>query len=108
MKSEQKQKSRKVITKKLSNKSDVVENIKKGQSESSVSVFTRSVNPKVVVWAEKVNNENLCCNRQCSWKIIKFVFMVVMSILLIITFFVSLRTYHIIENLPVNCVNSLN
>lgn len=108
MKAEQKTKSKKVITKKLSSKSGVVENEKREQTESNVSVFTRSTNPKVVVWAEKVSNEKSCCNRQCSWRIIKFVFMVVMSILLIITFFVSLRTYHIVENLPVNCVNSLS
>ncbi len=108
MRTEQKSKSKKSVTKKLSNESEVIENVKKEPTESNVSVFTRSTNPKVVVWAEKVNNEKSCYNRQCSWRIMKFVFMVVMSILLIITFFISLRTYHIVENLPVNCVTSLN
>ena len=105
---EQKSRSKKVITKKLWNESDSVENLKKNHAESSVSVFTRSTNPKVVVWAEKVDKVISCNNRWHSWRIMKFVFMIVMGILLVITFFVSLRTYHLVENMDVNCVSPLN
>ena len=49
-----------------------------------------------------------CNNRWHSWRIMKFVFMIVMGILLLITFFVSLRTYHLVENMDVNCVSPLN
>ena len=107
MKSEVNPKNKKVITKRLSNEPDCVENIKENQNEADVSVFTKSTNPKVVVWSEKFNNENVKfhCDGWCSWKIVKFVFMIVMSSLLIITFFVSIKTYHIVENLYINSVN---
>ena len=108
MKTEQKSWSKKVVTKKLSNDSDKVENVEKKQHESNVSVFTKSTNPKVVVWAEKLNEKSLYYSKLCSWKIMKLVFMVVMSILLIITFFVSLKTYHIVEHLSTESVSQLN
>ena len=49
MRTEQKSKSKKSVTKKLSNESEAIENVKKEPTESNVSVFTRSINPKVVV-----------------------------------------------------------
>ena len=49
MKSEVKSRSKNVITKRLSNDPDCVENTKENQNKADVSVFAKSTDPKVVI-----------------------------------------------------------
>ena len=62
------------------------ENVK----ESHSSVITKSTKPKVVIQSENI--ENSCpCNKD---KTIKSMLLIVICIIILITFFISLKTYN--------------
>jgi hypothetical protein len=84
-----------IIEKKISN-----------NSEPSVSIFTKTTNPKVIIQSEKVgapqNIQNIHRHR-----ILKFVCLIVMSVIILMTFFLSLKTYNTVNELH-QILNQIN
>lgn len=86
---------------KKENVSQVV--IEKNETDNlgtGVSVFTKTTNPKVVVQSEKVN-DSVCLNNQniCKHRFLKSVCMVILAIILLMMFFLTLKTYHTVNEL---------
>lgn len=82
-----------VIEKKTSNDSDV-----------GVSVFTKTTTPKVVIQSENVSTPQIIqsINRH---RILKSACLIVMGIIVLMTFFLSLKTYNVVSELLSNCPN---
>lgn len=70
-------------------------------SESSVSVFTKTSNPKVIVKSEALNNECGGFNWRisCEHRLMKFACMVIICLIVLIIFFLSFRTYNKVNEL---------
>lgn len=67
-------------------------------TESNVSVITKTTNPRVVVQRESTNDmKNWLDYRRHN--LIKFVCLIVMCVIILITFFLSLKTYNIVNSL---------
>ena len=91
---------RKSITKKLSNKKDdKVLQVKTERESSNVSVITKTTTPKVVIQSENVNNNNLLNEINDKHLLLKLICFVIMCIILLMTFFLSLRTYNAVNEL---------
>lgn len=77
--------------------------------DTNVSVFTRTTNPKVIIQSESIkDNWKFSCHRnRNSHKLIKFVCFIVICLIVLMTFFLSLKTYNIVNNLS-NSVNELS
>lgn len=71
------------------------------QTNSNVSVFTKTNNPKVVIQAEKLNNNwnNFYWENLNTHKLIKFTCIIIMCLIILMIFFLSLRTYNTINEL---------
>ena len=67
-------------------------------SKNGVSVFTRTTSPKVVIQSENVNHNLLTPNLD-KHQILKICCLIIMSIILLMTFFLSLRTYNAVNEL---------
>jgi len=64
------------------------------ERESNVSIFTKTTNPKVIVQSENIKfQDNSLCKDWNKHKFVKIMCMVIMCIILLITFFMSLKTY---------------
>lgn len=102
MKEVKKTKSESSSTKRKSNKvfNNVTEKKISDSSETSVSVFTKTTNPKVIIQSENVDgNTNSISQNKSKRKIIKFICFMVMCIIILITFFLSLKTYNTVNEL---------
>jgi hypothetical protein len=66
---------------------------------SDFSVITKTTKPKVIVQSECVDNYNTSDLSLCNHKMVKFVCLIVMCIIILITFFLSLKTYNIVTEL---------
>lgn len=80
--------------------SDIVEEKKINNSaEPNISVLTKTTNPKVIINSEdfKNNCENLQ-NRK-RHKLLKTVCFMIICIIILMTFFISLRTYNMVNEL---------
>ena len=78
----------------------VVEKETSENPETGVSVFTKTTNPKIIVQSENLENTKVCQNQNiCSCRFWKFVWLMIMSIIILMTFFLTLRTYNIINEL---------
>lgn len=69
--------------------------------ENDVSVFTKTTNPRVVVKSENLNDEwnislQKCC---CKCKVLKFLCFAIMCIIILMTFFLALKTYNTVNEL---------
>ena len=69
--------------------------------EATVSVFTKTNTPKVILKSEKLNKEcdSICWTSLNKHTLIKFVCILIMCLIILITFFISLRTYNIVNEL---------
>ena len=69
-------------------------------TESNVSVITKNTNPKVVIQSENINDDGNISN-QISDKhlFLKLICFIVMCTILLITFFLSLKTYNAVNEL---------
>ena len=80
-----------VVKKKVSN-----------NSEMGVSVFTKTTNPKVVVQSENLDTTKAFQNQNICWRrFLKSTWMIVMSIIVLMTFFLALKMYSIVSELSV-------
>lgn len=91
----------KSTTKKPSNKkNDKVLQVKTEKESSNVSVITKTTTPKVVVQSENVsNNSHLLNEINDKHLLLKLICFVIMCIILLMTFFLSLKTYHTVSEL---------
>lgn len=76
----------------------VVEKKVSDNSDSEVSVLTKTTSPKVVVQSEKMDNFEINQNIY-RHKIIKSVCLIVIGIIILMTFFLSLKTYNNVNEL---------
>ncbi len=68
--------------------------------DSNVSVLTKTVGPKVTIQSEKLESPMLYSGQNIhKHRILKSVFMVVMGIIILMTFFLSLKTYNTVNEL---------
>jgi len=78
----------------------VVEKEVSENPETGVSVFTKTINPKVVIQSGNLENTKTCQNQNvCSCRFLKFVCLMIMSIIVLMTFFLALKTYNIVNEL---------
>ena len=91
----------KSTTKKPSNKKDdKVLNVEIEKDSSNVSVITKTTAPKVVVQSEDLNNDHNISNEiKNSHLLLKLVCFIIMCIILLMTFFLSLKTYNTVNEL---------
>lgn len=69
-------------------------------SETNVSVFTKTTNPKIIVKSENVKNDyDISYQNWNKHKLLKFICGMILCIIILMTFFLSLRTYNIINEL---------
>lgn len=70
-------------------------------NEANVSVFTKNRNSKVIVWSENLNNnyDSLSYQNRNKHKFIKFLCVMIMCLIVLMTFFLSLSTYNTINKL---------
>lgn len=101
------------VTKKLPKKTWEVKTVAEKKvtesSDTNVSVFTRTTNPKVIIKSESVKDDwkDFSCKNWNKHKLIKFVCFVVICLIVLMTFFLSLKTYNTVNDLS-NSVNELS
>ncbi len=99
----QKMKQKNSISKKKQKEviaSEIVEEKKiNNSSESNISVLTKTTNPKVVINSEDFKNcdENLTIQKKN--KLLKTVCFMIICIIILMTFFISLKTYNMVNEL---------
>jgi len=71
-------------------------------NEENFSVITKSTRPKVVIQSENIENEYSIYHNH---KMIKSIFLVVICCIILITFFLSLKTYNMVNELSLNLLN---
>jgi len=93
-----------VISKKTENKHKKTDSIAKRDikniSENNVSVFTKSINPRVIIKSEDMDQKpNLLIQNMDKHQILKVCCLIIMCIILLMTFFLSLKTYNTVQEL---------
>ena len=70
-------------------------------NDANVSVFTKNRNPKVIVRSENLEGscDTISHQKLCKHKILKFLCLIVMCIIVLMTFFLSLSTYNTVSKL---------
>ena len=91
----------KIVRKNWTSNLTIQEKVEK-PDEENFSVITKSTRPKVVIQSENIENECSICHNH---KMIKFIFLVVISCIILITFFLSLKTYNMVNELSLNLLN---
>ena len=78
--------------------SDVVlEKKTHNNSDTNVSVFTKTTNPNVIINSENTNSyKNYCIHKH---RILKSFCLIVLGVIILITFFLSLKTYNTVNEL---------
>ena len=90
---------RKTNTSKTSNKKDEkVLQVNVDKEPSNVSVITKTTAPKVIIQSENMNEQSLNKNND-KHLFLKLICFVIMCIILLMTFFLSLKTYNSINEL---------
>jgi len=90
--------SPKKTTKKETISEVVVEKNVSNNSDTWVSVFTKTTNPKVVIQSDKIDTLDNC-QKIHKHQILKSVCLIVMGIIILMTFFLSLKTYNTVNEL---------
>ena len=85
-----------VIEKKVSNNPD-----------ADVSVFTKTTSPKVVVQSEKMDTPQIIQNIH-RHRVLKSICLIVMGIIILMTFFLSLKTYNTVNELYQSFNSAIN
>lgn len=68
-------------------------------NESSVSVITKTTNPKVMIQSEHICDTNCQCYQDSKHGFLRCAWLVVMCVIILITFFLSLKTYNIVGSM---------
>lgn len=69
--------------------------------ENGVSVITKTTKPKVVIQSEKIAEPKNCnysdfCKK---YSIVEYLYLIIMWIIVLITLFISIKTYNTVNNL---------
>lgn len=69
--------------------------------EANVSVFTKTTNPKVVIKSESLKNSNSISlwQKQNKYNMLMFFCFIIICIIILATFFLSLKTYNTVNEL---------
>ena len=88
-------------SKKTSNKKDEkILQVNTEKDPSNVSVITKTTAPKVIIQSENItNNEDIVNKISNKHLLLKFICFVIMCIILLMTFFLSLKTYNAVNDL---------
>lgn len=88
-------------SKKTSNKKDEkILQVNTEKDPSNVSVITKTTAPKVIIQSENItNNEDIVNKISNKHLLLKFICLVIMCIILLMTFFLSLKTYNAVNDL---------
>lgn len=82
------------------NVSEVIIEKKVSNSDTNVSVFTKTTEPKVVIQSENVDISKVLKNQSiCKHRLMKSICMITITVIILITFFLSLKTYNIVSEL---------
>ena len=93
-------KHKSTIKKPSTKKDDNVLQVKAEKESSNVSVITKTTTPKVVIQSENINNNSHFLNEiNDKHLLLKLICFVIMCIILLMTFFLSLKTYHAVNEL---------
>ena len=76
----------------------VIEKRMSSDSDIDVSVFTKTTTPKVVVQSEKMDCTSIYQNI-CEHRILKSACLIIMGVVILMTFFLSLKTYNTVNEL---------
>ena len=76
--------------------SEVIEKKNPNNLEGNVSIFTKTTNPKVIIQSENVNNHSQSI---CRHRLLKSIYLIILGIIVLMTFFLSLKTYNIVNEL---------
>ena len=81
--------------------SDVIEEKRINSPESNVSVLTKTTNPKVVINSENFKDDcnDLSYHNWKKHKLLKSICFIIICIIILMTFFLSLKTYNIVNEL---------
>ena len=95
-----------IISKKIKKDNKVFNSISEkkietsNENENNVSVFTKTTNPKVIIQSENLGEKlNLFAQNIDKHQILKLCCLIIMSIILLMTFFLSLKTYNAVNEL---------
>lgn len=78
----------------------VVEKNRDEHLETGVSVFTKTTNPRVVIQSEQVNDTSFFKNQNvCGHRFLKSVCLIILAIVLLMVFFLTLKTYNTVNEL---------
>jgi len=88
-------------------KSDIKISTKKNStdfSEKEVSVITKTTKPQVLIQTERINNYQKDPIYNWAWlrnksQLIKFCCSIIICIIILLTFFLSLKTYNMVKDL---------
>ena len=88
-------------TNKTSNKKgEKVLQVSAEKDSSNISVITKTTTPKVIIQSESItNNEDIVNQISNKHLLLKFICFVIMCIILLMTFFLSLKTYNAVNDL---------
>ena len=69
-------------------------------SDANVSVFTKTTTPKVIIKSENIDSNNTFQNiNRSKHKLLKFICSIIMCLIILMTFFLSLKTYDTVNEL---------
>ena len=77
---------------------EVEKKVSRNTDTTDVSVFTKTTNPKVVIQSDKLNIARINQNIN-MYGILKSICLIVLGIVILITFFLSLKTYNTVNEL---------
>ena len=80
---------------------DINEKEQFDSSDDSVSVFTKTTNPKVIIKSEDIrNNWNFTQEESRNkHRLLKFLCVIIICLIILMTFFLSLKTYNAVNKL---------
>lgn len=73
----------------------IIEKSKENLDKRNVSVITKTIRPNVIIKSENINENN---TQGKQW-LIKSICLMIMCIIILITFFLSLKTYNMVHEL---------
>jgi len=68
-------------------------------SEKNVSVITKTNTPKIIVQSEQITSTSKESNTKYKHEILPFLLKITMCLIVLITFFLSIKTYNIVNQL---------
>lgn len=88
------------VKKSYNKKNEKILQAKAEKDSSNVSVITKTTTPKVIIQSENVrDNEKVLSKSYDKHLILKLVCFVIMCVILLMTFFLSLKTYNAVNEL---------